>query len=314
MLGEWFRLFERFGWIYEQRLSAPQWKRYPTESLTDRRKACLNALLLFLEGYAFERAGRPPYFSGLAVDVLSGIGTWPPDQHLVWRRFRFALSRWKQDFPEIVQWDEPVEVALPDDQKGLNAKVNPLAPLGTRFYQKGMPPALTTKESIVQLAARLAAESEVPLDIWVRDRLQKGIIQTAHSEFTGVSGIGDKIASLFMRDVACRYGIPSLENEDARKLLQPIDIWERRTVQLLRDGERSRYDRECQTFIVRKSIDAGCSPERVNQGIWYFGSQIAGTEYFLQKAIASRNGIQTAKNWLEAHMTSMDSLKQIQMV
>jgi hypothetical protein len=139
--------------------------------------------------------------------------------------------------------------------------------------------------------------------MWVRDHLQEKI-QKAHSELVGVSGIGDKIASFFMRDVACHYGIFPLI-EDDRKLLQPIDIWERRTVQLLREGEPSKNDRECQAFIVQNSKDAGCIPERVNQGIWYFCSQIADTEYYLHKAMTWPDGIHLASDWLETHLCSL---------
>jgi hypothetical protein len=173
MLNEWLRLFERAGWVYEQRLSSPQWKKYPTESIyADRRtEACLNALLLFLEGYAFERFGGADYFSGLAVDVLNGIGTWPPDEQLVWKRFKYALSRWKQDSPEVVRWTKSeAEIKdLPSDMKGLNTKVNPLAPKRTDYFQKDIRAGSTSQKSIVQLAL----DSEIPLDIWVRDSLER---------------------------------------------------------------------------------------------------------------------------------------------
>lgn len=305
MRSEWIRLFARAGEVYEQRLSSPQWETYPTGALcsNDRDKARMNALLLFLEGYAFERAGCPPYFSGLAVDVLAGIGTWPPDEHVVWRRFQYALSRYKRDPREVVRWAEFDAEAkdLGNCLKGLNTKANPLAPKGTEFRQNGELAGSTSKESIVWSAVDVG----VPLDLWVRDRLERET-EIACSKLSGVSGIADKIASLFMRDVACHYGVfPPLENEDGRKLLQPIDIWERRTVQLLREGEPSKNDDECRAFIVQNSKDAGCSPERVNQGIWYFGSQIAETEYYLHKAMTSPDGIHLASGWLESHLCSL---------
>ena len=301
---EWLRLFERTGWAYEK-LSCPQWKRYPTEdNYSDQRtaEARLNALLLFLEGYAFERAGCPPYFSGLAVDVLKGIGAWPPDEKSVWKRFKYALSRWKQDNPEVVQWpksDDEIE-DLQNNLNGLNPKVNPLAPEGTDYWEKGIWAGKTAQKSIIKLAHDPAHNLDMPLDLWVRDHLENET-QKVYSELSGASGIADKIASLFMRDVACHYDVFP-PDADARKLLQPIDIWERRTVQLLRDGkvaeDDDKHDDEYRAFIVDNSIKAGCSPERVNQGIWYFGSQIAGTEYFLYRALTLPDGIHLAKNWL----------------
>jgi hypothetical protein len=306
-LSEWFRLFASAGKVYEQRLSSPQWETYPTAALCskDRDKACLNALLLFLDGYAFERAGCPPYFRGLAVVVLTGIGTWPPDENLVWERFQYALSRYKQDPPKVVRWTEE-EVAESDAEvkdsrnylRGLATKVNPLAPKGTHLLENGRD-RVASQVSIVWLARG----SDIPLDMWVRDHLQEKI-QKAHSELVGVSGIGDKIASYFMRDVACHYGIFPLI-EDDEKLLQPIDIWERRTVRLLRDGKVAKDDDECRSFIVQSSNDAGFSPERVNQGIWYFCSQIAETEYYLHKAMTSPDGIRVASHWLKTHLSNL---------
>lgn len=307
MLSEWFRLFERTGWVYEQRLSSPQWKRYPTENIYSNRRtdACLNALLLFLEGYAFERAGCPPYFSGLAVDVLNGIGTWPPNEYLVWKRFKYALSRWKQDDPEVVRWTESEVKDLPNNLNGLNTKANPLAPKGTDYWKKGVRAGSTSQESIV----RLTLSSDMPLDMWVRDHLEQET-RKVYSKLLGVSGIADKITSFFMRDVACHYDVfPPREDVDARELLQPIDIWERRTVRLLRHGNVAKDDSECRAFIVQSSNDAGCSPERVNQGIWYFGALIAGTEYYLRKVMTSPDGIHLAKNWLETHVCSLGQVR-----
>jgi hypothetical protein len=130
--------------------------------------------------------------------------------------------------------------------------------------------------------------------------------QKIYSELLGVSGIGDKIASFFMRDVACHYDVfPLPDDVDARDLLQPIDIWVRRTVQLLRRGVVAKNDDECRAFIVQSSNDAGCSPERVNQGIWYFDSEIAETEYYLHTVMTSPDGIHCAEDWLERHISSL---------
>ncbi len=311
MRSEWFRLFAKAGEVYKQRFASPQWETYPTEAISsnDRDKARLNALLLVLEGYAFERAGCPPYFSGLAVDVLAGIGTWPPDEHEVWKRFKYALSQYTGTPRKVVRWSDPEDLKNylngkdlnPEETKGTNSKANPLAPKGTEFRENGKLAGSTSKESIVGLAA----EVKDPLDLWVRDRLERET-ENAYSKLSGVSGIADKIATYFMRDVARHYGVfPPLENENGRKCLQPIDLWERRTVQLLREGGPPKDDGECKRFIVQNSRDAGCSPEIVNQGIWYFGSQIAETEYCLHKAMTSPDGIHLASDWLESHLCSL---------
>jgi len=113
-------------------------------------------------------------------------------------------------------------------------------------------------------------------------------VKVAHDKIKEINGIGSKIASLFLRDVATFYNVfPSQD----RHLLQPIDIWVRRIVKelggpVLNPAEQNaETDDAARRWIVGQSSKASIDPETVNQGMWYFATQIAGSYYRLQKSI-----------------------------
>ena len=63
-----------------------------------------------------------------------------------------------------------------------------------------------------------------------RDALVEGQVQRVHTEIRNIRGVGTKIASFFLRDVAIRYEIEPDQNRD---LLQPVDRWILRFTQML---------------------------------------------------------------------------------
>ena len=90
-------------------------------------------------------------------------------------------------------------------------------------------------------------------------------MREAWEKLTSIRGIGAKIASLFLRDLAVWFDLtPNVD----RWYMQPVDVWVRRTVKLLSGSNMS--DEEIAKWIVRNSEN----PERANQGIWYFASQV----------------------------------------
>jgi len=88
----------------------------------------------------------------------------------------------------------------------------------------------------------------------------------------GINGIGPKIASLFLRDIATFYGfIPKRD----RYRLQPVDVWVRRfsTAPM----GRKASDMEIAHWIVKECQSTNIGAEAANEGMWYFGSQIAAS-------------------------------------
>ncbi len=99
----------------------------------------------------------------------------------------------------------------------------------------------------------------------VRAAIEAGHAVAAHSRLCGVPGIGPKIASLFLRDLAVWFGVADRVTNEGRYYLQPVDRWVGRTIQRL-VGRKDMRQREIARWIVTYA-DA---PELANQGIWYF--------------------------------------------
>jgi hypothetical protein len=114
---------------------------------------------------------------------------------------------------------------------------------------------------------------------------------------TSINGVGAKIASLFLRDVALVYGI---EPQKSRELLQPIDVWVKRYVYRWA-GKMS--DAKCAKWIVENCRLAGASPEKVNAGMWYFGALIAGDERTLMRLL--EEGVASVKKETEAYVSRL---------
>jgi hypothetical protein len=112
----------------------------------------------------------------------------------------------------------------------------------------------------------------------VRSELLEGRVQNASERLDSVRGIGPKIASFFLRDLAVWYKI---EPGQDRHLLQPIDVWVRRYVAMLNGGAESHTDE----WAARWICDHSAAPEALNQGLWYFSSQIAASEVKLHRAL-----------------------------
>jgi hypothetical protein len=151
----------------------------------------------------------------------------------------------------------------------LNEARNPLAPYGTQYKGKSGEMNRTKQQSCIEFSN----EQNASLIDWVQRELVNGA-KDAHQRLCLISGVGPKIASYFMRDVACRFEcFPS--NGSERHLLQPIDIWVRRVAEALGAQKAPSDHLPAANFIVEQSLKAGILPERVNQGIWYFAAEIA---------------------------------------
>jgi hypothetical protein len=243
-------VFAALGELYQTDDSDPTWDRYP-EALSNR----VQSLAVFLDGFAFERAGRAPKYSGTAVKVVAPRKPEDLDSASIWHDFSGEFGG-----------------------KGINPKVNPLAPKGTEFRHKGATHH-TVGISVIELDKTL----EKPLVKWVVDNLSN-TPQIVHDRLREVSGVGEKIASFFMRDVACRFNVFPVRAEE-RRLLQPVDIWVERAATCLGAAAGEAAD-----FLVRSSGTVGNRPERVNQGIWLFGAEVARSQEMLKSFLCKTSG------------------------
>jgi hypothetical protein len=241
------------------------------------------ALAFFLNWYAFEHQGRSPAYGPVASDVVL------ESTDKAWSK-SLAEGAW-QSFKEKVS-----SVTQRQDAK-YNERNNPMCPQGTLFKSHGR--EIKTKQpSVIEFVCDNLADAHHNIVGWAEEQLIAGGdgIRVAHRSLQDLNGIGPKIASLFLRDVALLSG----KVGERRELLQPVDIWVERCVQYLERGHLEGRDRESgdqerlkyAVWIVEKSRAIGVSPEKVNGGMWYFGAQIATNEYTLAKCLASADLMQ----------------------
>jgi hypothetical protein len=255
-----FQLFARLGNSYKARFLLPTWRRCAPE------KDGWNALAMFLEHYGFERQGARPDYKHAARDAVmeckqaghsltdSDIGQY------VWTWFKQLLG-----------------------SKNLNEGRNPLCPKGT-LYQTKRGSDQTGKLSAIEWFSSLAQSGAIPnIVLFMKmkmdtDEVNEGFTLLCGSG--GINGIGPKIASLFLRDIAIFYGL--IPKRD-RYRLQPVDVWVRRISMALMGRKAS--DMEIAHWIVKECQSMNIGAEAVNDGMWYFGSQIAASAYRLDRAV-----------------------------
>lgn len=126
-------------------------------------------------------------------------------------------------------------------------------------------------------------------------------IKIVYEAIQEINGIGPKIASLFIRDVAVFYNIYP---KNDRHLLQPVDVWVNRVFKQLASADRLKTPdtKNIQRWIVESALNAGVRAEAVNEGMWYFSSQIADSDYRMSKAL---NDIKYARALLQQHMETV---------
>jgi len=80
----------------------------------------------------------------------------------------------------------------------------------------------------------------------------------------------------------------NLKDKQNRHLLQPVDIWVERTIKTLAN-DYNLTKKLVAKWIVNNSIQYNLNPERINMGIWFFSSEIVGSEYRLNNMLKNLN-------------------------
>lgn len=256
---EWLSFFdEQVSPFYRADLTPPE------------SQAPSRAAIFFLDGYAFERAGRNSSYAPAAAAALEKNapefdGSRSPDvEGKIWDAFGTSLR--EADIPP-------------------NKKLCPLLP------------------GAGSLVRQLGEKGKSNILAYAQECITKGIIPEAFDFLSSIRGIGPKIASYFLRDAKelLPHGGVSVQIDGSiRWQLQPIDIWVKRTVELI--AGRAMQNRETAQFIVDNSVN----PERANMGIWYFSSLVCGSQYRHNSCL--RNNPDDAKKELEKfiHRTTLE--------
>jgi len=214
----------------------------------------LAALSQLVAGYLYERQGAPVAYKTMAKEALVAAGS----------RLREPTARFCKDV-----WTRFRKLAVQRDI-GANAKLNPLAYEGE------------TSEPIAATAfvASLAGHNFNVLR-WATQQLSFGEAASAAENLGRIRGVGVKLASFYLRDVAKHAGIE--EHAHGQELyFQPVDRWVRRiailwgamvqpSVDIRDDG--SEDERAAQLFVNLARL-ARVRGGDLNAGAWILGSQI----------------------------------------
>jgi len=204
-----------------------------------------SALLNFVTFYSYERQGSPRAYRTIARRVLNEI-------------FKGNIKKITQKEVDSA-WILYDRIAKEDySGLGLNVTHN----------------SLNSNKGVLK---RLAEKDESNIYNYAKILLKEGQVEKAYAYMASISGVGQKIASLYLRDIAY------IELEPAKHyhyLFQPIDTWIEQAIKIIlsytsdKAPTRISYKNK-KKLIVELCREAECSPIEFNQGAWFAGSVIA---------------------------------------
>ena len=224
------------------------------------------AVICFVRNYAHERQGAAPAYPKIAIKALEN-------------RFNQSIeSITIADAKEV--WIDYEEIAKTQfNNLAVNKTHNPMS------SDNGLLKVMADKD-ITNLATR------------VKSLIQSKRTKEAHKLIGSIRGVGTKIASLYLRDIACLGRIP--ENQiESQHYLQPVDTWIDQTLSILFGDEKPKILRKQQMIIVALCETANVSPIAFSQGAWMLGSQIAGDYLTFQQLAKGRNARAIIKEYVE---------------
>jgi len=211
--------------------------------------AWIDALIHFCN-YAFERAGSPSIYRESAKEAFEQCREWLDDR-----------ERWSINL-EIKIYEAFIQACNNNKLEKYNLKNNPMGPsYGGQLSMIRFAWYETENSSITGWAATCIMNDEF---LNAFDKLKK------------IRGIGNKIASFYLRDIYILSGYVNRSYRN-RHLIQPIDTWTRRASRLLLNDKHAS-DEKCAACLIEYEDEIGIINGSLNIAIWVLGSQIAEDE------------------------------------
>lgn len=221
-------------------------------SLNSLKSDWFKALLHFKE-YAYERniSGAAEAYREVANKVLESLKT---------------RTRWSCDMEKNI-WNNFREECRKRNIKP-NKRVNPLKP------------STTGKEGLVKFVWDVSDYENKTIANWAFKMICENKIRETHDRLKTVWGVGDKIASFYLRDIYwLGHKLTPQTTIDDDYLLQPVDIWVDRAAAALGNKQKSRLAvAKCISSFERNN---GIPHGGANIGFWMLGSTyLVDTEEF----------------------------------
>jgi thermostable 8-oxoguanine DNA glycosylase len=208
----------------------------------DQFKDGYKALVCFIQNYAYERQGAARAYPFIAKEALE-------------KTFHGKITMVTVADAKKA-WEIYTEIAKKDfNNLRLNESHNPMNP------DKGV-------------LSRLASQQISNIASYVKDLIEQGRTGEAYDFISSIRGVGSKIASFYLRDIAYLGNINENNIKD-QFYLQPIDTWLEQTLSIIFKDKVPTREGEKQKIIVELCNKANCSPIAFNQGAWVLGSKIA---------------------------------------
>lgn len=239
---------------------------YKDDSFEEQFEDNDQALVCFFENYGYQRQGAAPAYSEIAGKVL---------KNRLDRRLRFVTIT---DAQEV--WKDYVEIARNEyNNLGVNKTHNPMC------SDNGLLTVMA-KKNITNLAS------------YVRSLIQNNQTKEAHELVDDIRGVGTKIASLYLRDIAYLGSITEDRIKD-QYCLQPVDTWIEQTLSIVFGDRKPNVLRKKQEMIVNLCEVSNVSPIAFSQGAWMLGSQVAGDYSIFQQLAKGQNAKAIIKEHIE---------------
>lgn len=236
--------------------------------------------LIHFKDYAYERniSGAAFVYREIAGEVLECLKT---------------RNRWRYDLEKKI-WNE-FKNKCKEKKVKPNNKVDPLKPSHGR------------KVSLEKFIWDINDQQNKTVADWAFKMLDENRIYEAHKKLKTIWGVGDKIASFYLRDIFwLGYNLKPKTKQYIEKdyLLQPVDIWVERAVNALGHKQKSKVS--IAEFIRSFEKENGLPPGGGNIGFWVLGSHYVDDPDKLEdvvKAIthksntASKNALVIAKRF-----------------
>ena len=203
------------------------------------------AALIHFKEYAYERniSGAASVYKEVADNALSFLetGGWSSDtaEAKIWRNFREECKR---------RGKEGIKP---------NVRVNPLRP------------SIGEKKSLFAFVR--SRPNHETIAAWAFRMISEGGLEEAHTALKTVWGVGDKIASFYLRDIFwLGHGLNPQATVEADYLLQPIDRWVERAGAAL--GHTGKSKVSLAKFISALEKEHNIAHGGANIGCWMLGS------------------------------------------
>ena len=135
-------------------------------------------------------------------------------------------------------------------------------------------PSSNNKKSLEKFVWDITNGENTTIATWAFNMLNANKLMEAHQQLKTVWGVGDKIASFYLRDIFWLGSNLSpaepLTEIDNIYLIQPVDIWVVRAAKAIGCEEKSK--REIAKYISSFEQELGLPPGGGNIGFWMLGS------------------------------------------